>query len=265
MDWKKDDNQFLMSKIIDKFNLCETRNKVENTDFLDENQKQLVYNFLQSQKYRHYLFYGGIENAERNVLIVFPDKLERVIENDEFDFNNILDAIRIQLPNELYGKYVHRNYLGALMKLGIKREKIGDIVVKEDGADIILSKDITKFVLINLGELIRFKKAQITQIKLQEIRINVVVKEVFQITIPSMRLDNIVSELINSSRSKAVELILNEKVFINYEAITKTSKEVKENDKITIRGKGKFEILEIMGSTRKNKIILKVSQIGGKQ
>ncbi len=265
MNLKKDDNHFLISKVMDKFKLCETRNKIENTDFLDENQKKIVSDFLRSQKYKHYLFYGGIENAERNVLVVFPDKLEQVMENSEFDFNNILDAIRIELPDEEYNKYTHRNYLGALMKLGVKREKIGDIIVKPNGADIIISKEITKFLLTNLNDLIRFKKAQISQINLQDIVAIAVKKEEYEITIPSMRLDNIVSELAKCSRSKAVEIIFSERVFINYETVTKVSKEVKENDKITIRGKGKFEIVGITGNTKKNRIVLKVSQIGGKQ
>ncbi len=265
MDVKKEDNHLLTSKVADKFKLCQTRNKIENTDFLDENQKKIVSDFLRSQKYKHYLFYGGIENAERNVLVVFPDKLEQVMENNEFDFNNILNAIKIELPEEEYDKYTHRNYLGALMKLGIKREKIGDIIVRSDGADIIVNKDITKFLLINLSDLIRFKKAKVSQINLQDIKNVPVEKEEFEITIPSMRLDNIVSELAKCSRTKAVEIILSERVFINYETVTKVSKEVKENDKITIRGKGKFEVIEIMGNTRKNRIILKVSQVGGKK
>lgn len=265
MELKKDDNKLLISRIQDKIIFSESRNKIENSDFMDQSQRQLVEKYLRIQKYKNYLFYGGIEEAERNVLILFPDKLEEIIKNKQFDFNSILDAIRIEPPNEMYGQYAHRNYLGAIVKLGIKREKIGDIIVEDNGADIIISKEITKFLLNSLGELTRFSKSKISQINLQEIRKKVIYKEKFTITIPSMRLDNVISELAKCSRSKASDLILTERVFVNYELVTKVSKEVKENSIITIRGKGKFEIKEIAGSTRKNRIVLERSKMGKNQ
>jgi len=262
MELKKEEDKILISKIIDKFKFCESRNRIENTDFLDLSQKQLIDKFLKTQKYNNYLFYGGIKEAERNVLIIFPYKLKEIIENEQFDFNTVLDVIRIELPNEMHGQYSHRNYLGALIKLGIKREKIGDIIVETSGADIIVNKEVTKFLLNNLQELTRFSKSKISQISLQEIREKIIYKEEMTITIPSMRLDNIVSELAKCSRSKAVEMILSERIFVNYEVITKASKEVKEGYTVTIRGKGKFEIEEIIGNTRKNRILLKVFQLG---
>ena len=68
------------------------------------------------------------------------------------------------MPNEMNGKYIHKNYLSGLMKLGVKREKIGDIVVADDGADILVKPDILKFLLQNLPELKRFSKSKIKQI-----------------------------------------------------------------------------------------------------
>lgn len=260
MELKKEVDKLLISKIEDKIKFCESRNKIENSDFLDESQKQILEKYLRMQKYKNYLFYGGIEEAERNLLVFFPNKLEETIKNNQFDFNVILDVIRIELTNEMYGKYSHRNYLGALMKLGIKREKIGDIIVEESGADIIICKEVTKFLLNSLSELTRFSKSKISQISLQELRKKVIYKEEFTITIPSMRLDNVISELAKCSRNKAAELIFQERVFVNYELITKLSKEVKENSIITIRGNGKFEIREIIGNTRKNRIVLNVAK-----
>ncbi len=260
MELKKEEDKLLISKIEDKIKFCESKNKIQNSDFLDQNQKQVLEKYLRIQKYKNYIFYGGIKEAERNMFIVFPDKLEETIENNQFDFNTILDVIRIELPSEMYGQYSHRNYLGAFMKLGIKREKLGDIIVEESGADIIICKEITKFLLNSLGELTRFSKSKVSQINLQEIRNKVIYKQEFTITIPSMRLDNIISELAKCSRNKASELIFQERVFMNYELVTKVSKEVKENSIITIRGNGKFEIREIVGSTRKDRIILNVAK-----
>lgn len=146
------------------------------------------------------------------------------------------------------------------MKLGIKREKIGDILVDENGADIIISTEILKFLLNNLEELTRFQKAKIEEIPLTSLRKVKIEKEEVKITVSSMRLDNIVAELANCSRNKANELLMQERVFVNFENITKQTKEVKAGDKITIRGKGRFEIKEIIGNTRKGKIIIQVEK-----
>ena len=168
--------------------------------------------------------------------------------------------MRIALPNENKGKYMHKDYLGALMKLGLKREKVGDILVDENGADIIIKEDILKFVLSNLPSLTRFSKAKVEEISLEDVRKIESKKEIITITIPSMRIDNIVSELARCSRGKANELLATERVLVNYEVIQKSSKEIKPKDIVTIRGKGRFEIKEIKGNTRSGRILLEVGK-----
>lgn len=206
------------------------------------------------------MFYGGYENAERKVLIFYPDKLNDLINSGNFEFDTWIKVLRLTLPNENKGKYDHRNYLGALMKLGIKREKVGDILVDENGCDFILHKDIIKFVENNILELTRFQKSKLEEISLEYLRKVESKKEQIIITVSSTRLDNVVSELVKCSRSKAIEYLEQERIFVNYEQITKQTKEIKENDKITIRGKGRFEIKEIMGNTKKGKIKILVEK-----
>lgn len=256
--YKKEDEKLVLSKIMDKINFCETRNKIQVTDFFDLGQKQLVYNFLNSQKFKNYMFYGGFEEAERVIAVFYPEKLGELIQN--IDFNEYIKAIRITLPNENKGKYIHQNYLGALMKLGLNREKIGDILVDENGADVIIKEDILKFLVINLPELTRFQKSKIEEIRLEELRKAIIKKEKIMITVSSMRVDNIVAELAKCSRNKANELLEQERVFVNYEVIIKATKQLKEDDKITIRGKGRFKINKKVGTTKKDRIILEVEK-----
>ena len=256
--YKKEDEKLVLSKIMDKINFCETRNKIQVTDFFDLGQKQLVYNFLNSQKFKNYMFYGGFEEAERVIAVFYPEKLEELIQN--IDFNEYIKAIRITLPNENKGKYIHQNYLGALMKLGLNREKIGDILVDENGADVIIKEDILKFLVINLPELTRFQKSKIEEIRLEELRKAIIKKEKIMITVSSMRVDNIVAELAKCSRNKTNELLEQERVFVNYEVIIKATKQIKEDDKITIRGKGRFKINKKVGTTKKDRIILEVEK-----
>lgn len=256
--YKKSEDKLLLSKVIDKIEFCKLKNKLENTCFLDLAQKELLSKFLKLQKEENYIFYGGIEKAERTIALFYPEKLENLINENKFDFNTIFSCIRITLPNELKGEYDHRRYLGALMKLGLNREKIGDIVVYKEGADIIILPEIEKFIMVNLTELTRFSKAKIEKIKLEDIKIVENTKKEEKITLSSMRLDNIVSELAKCSRNKAMDLINEERVFVNFENCFKASKEIKEKDLITIRGKGRFEISEILGNSKKGKVIVKV-------
>lgn len=258
--YKKPEEKLILSKILDKISFCESKNQVQVTDFLDLAKQQTIQKFLQTQKQKNYMFFGGFEESERKVIIFYPEKLSNLIKEEKINFGEWIKVIRITLTNENKGEYTHQNYLGALMKLGIKREKIGDILVENDGADIIIHKDILKFLQANLNELTRFQKAQIEEVSLQNIRKVIIEKEQITITVSSMRLDNIVAELTKCSRSKANELLIGERVFVNFEVFTKATKEIKVNDKITIRGKGRFFIKEILGNTRKGNIILKVEK-----
>ena len=254
------EEKLILSKIIDKINFCEKRNQIQITDFLDMGKQELVKKFLNSQKFYNYIFYGAFEEAERKIVVIYPEKFEELIRDNKIDYNEFISIIRIMLPDELNGEYNHQRYLGGLIKLGIKREKIGDILVDNNGADIICSKEIEKFLLNNLAELTRFQKSKIEVINIRELRNITIEKEQIRITIASMRLDNIIAELAHCSRNNANRILEEQRVFVNYENITKATKEIKENDRITIRGKGRFLIKRIIGNTKKGRIVVEIEK-----
>lgn len=256
--YKNEKDRLLISKLIDKIRFCETKNKIQTTDFLDEMEQKLLENFLKSQKIFNYFFTGGFEEAERKILIIYPEKLENIISN--INLNNYINSIRIELPNELHGEYTHKNYLGGLMKLGISREKIGDILVDENGADILIIPEMLEFLITNISSLTRFSKSRVEQIELQNLRKIEIKTQNIKITVASMRLDNIVSELAKCSRGKANELLAKERVLVNHEIIEKPSKEVKENDVITIRGKGRFVVKNLVGNSRKGRLFVEIEK-----
>ena len=255
-----EEDKLLVSKMLDKIEFTNRRNSVEYTDFLDMRQRQLLEKVLKEIKYTNYISSGGYKIAERTVIITYPEKLADILSNNNFDYNSILGVIRITLPNELRGMYSHRNYLSGIIKIGIKREKVGDIITRFDGADIIVLKDAEKYVLEGLKELTRFSKAEFTIVKLSELQVEEPKTEKISIIIPSMRIDSIVSEAIRTSRAKATEVIKEEKVFINHELVKKGSKEVKTNDLITVRGKGRFKVGEILNNTKKGNLVVEIEK-----
>lgn len=253
LEGKNKDEQILLSKILDKAEETNRRNKITNTDFLDEYEQVLAKELLQKIKFKNYILYGGYENAERKVIVFYPEKLEFIEDNKEKICNNILEIIKIKLPNELNGIYNHKNYLGMIMKLGVKREKVGDIQVRNNGADIIILPEVSKFLSLNLSGLTRLKKAIIEKDSIENLEVVESKTEKYKIIVSSLRLDLIVSELLRKSRNQAKEFIINERVFINHKNETKLTKEVQEEDLITVRGKGRYRISKILGKTRKRK------------
>ncbi len=251
--YKKEEERLLVAKLLDKIEACEKRNKIEYTDFLDEHQENILRKVLIFFK-QDFVSFGGYEKAERKILILYPEKLKFIFEENKFNLDNIITVIRIKPAKENIEKLNHRTYLGGLIKLGIKREKIGDIVIHENGADILILKDIEKFLYTNILTLKRFQNSKVEIVSLENISNKIQNMQEAKIIVSSLRLDNIVSEICKTSRSKANNIISSERVFVNSECIVKNTKMIKENDKITIRGKGKFFINQVLDQTKKGRI-----------
>ncbi len=258
-DYKKQEDKMLLAQILDKIEFSKQREKLEYTDFLDMYQVALAKTFMKKIEFENYILYGGFENAERNVLIIYPEKYNMSMV--EKNYSKIIKVIRISLGDEEKGKYSHRNYLGGIVKLGMKREKVGDILVSDDGADILVKDESTETLKQELGTLTRFENAKIDIVGLQELKEQEIKVEELNIIVPSLRLDNFVSDLARTSRSKAVQIIDSERVFINGQNETKASKQVKLGDVITIRGKGRFIVKEFGGNTRSGRTVVKVEKI----
>ena len=257
-EYRDKDDKILLAQILDKVEMVDNKNKIEHTDFLDLAQIELVQKFINKIKIENYMSYGGFEQAERKMFVFYPDKFnETVVEKN---LPNIVKIIRIQLPDDLKGKYTHRDYLGAVIKLGVERKKVGDIIVDNNGADIIIDKDISKFLLENLGSLTRFSKSTITEENIENLRTVEIKKEEIEIIVSSLRLDNVISELARCSRNKGLEIINMERVFVNFQCETKKTKQIKPGDMVTIRGKGRFYINDIVGQTRSGRTIIKIEK-----
>lgn len=257
-DYRKQEDKICLSQVLDKIEFSKTREKIEHTDFLDMYQISLVENFLRKIKFENYKFYGAYEESERKILIIYPEKYnESMLEKN---YSKMLKVVRVSLPEEEKGKYTHRNYLGGIIKLGLKREKVGDILVSDDGADIVVVEDFAEILKQELPNLTRFEKTDITIEEIKNIRKKEIKLELIKIIVPSLRLDNIVSDLAKTSRNKAAQIINQERVFVNGQNETKLSKQIKLQDIITIRGKGRFIVKEFAGTTRSGRTVVVIEK-----
>lgn len=212
-NYKKQEDKICLSQVLDKIEFSITRDKLENTDFLDMYQISLVENFFRKIQFKNYKLYGGYTDAERKILIIYPEKYNENMIYKNYD--KFIKIVRILLPQDEIGKYTHRNYLGAIVKLGLKREKVGDIIVSNDGADIITIREFSEILKEQLPSLTRFENSKVTIEDIKDLKQLEQQIEEITIIVPSLRLDNIVSDLAKTSRNKAVQIINQERVFIN--------------------------------------------------
>lgn len=249
------EEELLIAKILDKKKFCASKNRITYSDFLNQREKVIIQRNI---KLENCFFYGACDNADREILVFYPEKISEEIARKSLE--NIISIIRVHLPNDLKGEYEHRNYLSALIKIGMNREKIGDILVEDDGADIVVFDINKEYIIQSLNQLTRFRKAKIGTVSINDIKKKEENFEESTVIVSSMRIDNIVSEITRCSRNKANELIKEERVYQNYEIVLKNSKIINIGDIITIRGKGKFIIDGLVRNTRNEKIVIKIKK-----
>lgn len=252
------EDKILLAGLEDKIRQSEDRYMITNSSFLDLRQRSLAEMMSRSRSGLIYGFYGGYEDAERVIEVFFPEGF-MTGENVSQHFRNIpgenpLTVIRADLKK---GSPVlsHRDYLGALMGLGIRREMTGDILVRQDGADIIVMKEIAEFLLLNYMKAGR-ANLHLSEVSTEEIIYSAVGREKVFESVASLRLDNVVSAAFHVPRSRAAEMIAAGTVFLGGICEKKADRQVREGEKIVLRGKGKTVLKEIGGKSGKGRIMI---------
>lgn len=252
------EEKLLIAKLTDKIKICKTRNKIVNTEFLNMYQERIIKQELEHLKENEYIFTGGYDGAESKLLILYPEKLAKDI--IERNIQNIIKAIKIELPNEQRGKYAHKDYLGTIMQFGLERERIGDIVVYDDCAYIVAMQENIQYIKDSLITTKKFKKSKIEIINSNEVMAKLPEFEEIKITVNSPRLDSIVSEIGKISRGEAYKLIEAELVSVNCKIETRQTKIIESGDLLIIRKKGKFIVDEFLNINRKGKQVISVKK-----
>lgn len=238
------EDTILLAGIEDKIRQCLAYDIMTNSAFLDMRQRTLAEALCRQQKGLRYCFYGGYEEAERTAAVFLPDYAE--LEDD-----NPVALLRI--AQDGHRTLSHRDYLGSLLSLGIKREMIGDILVRTNGADIVIIKDMAEFLLCH------YEKAGRTSLKAEVISIGEIIVpenrfEEKKDTVASLRLDSLIASAYSMSRGRAAEAIEGGMVFVNGLQSVKADRQIKEGDKLVLRGKGKVLLHSVGNVTKKNRI-----------
>lgn len=234
-----------MFRIIDKANGCLKNYDVRFSDFLNPFEVENAKAILNSNDDLKYTVDGGYDESERKIVFIYPFYMY---------YEDISETLRfIQIEGNFKFKSIsHKDYLGSLLSLGIKREKIGDIIIHENFCQVIVTFDICDFILMNLEKVAR-NNVKLKEISRKEVLYNPPNYKEINFTVSSSRIDCIISGLYNISRQESAKLINNEKVQVNYEKVISCSKEIKSKSLISVRGKGRSQIINIGDLTKKGK------------
>lgn len=241
---KDGDKKFQMRRIIDKVEIVLRNHFQESTDFLDPYERSLAKSILNKFSEIKYIENGGTDEAERKIITIYPE----YIKNIDRDYD--LEVIRVKGDIQ---SLIHKDFLGALMNLGISRNKIGDILLYDSYTDIICKREVSDFINLNL-EKVGNKNVSIEKTSIDSlIPIEIKFKEIKKI-MPSLRLDAYISSCYNLSRSKSIKIIKSGKVKVNWQVIDKSSKELQTGDVISVRGYGRSTLHCTEGLTKKENI-----------
>ena len=242
------DAELLPARINDTEKLCEQTCTPKFLGFLTQAEAALARNILKNARVRAD-FFGGYDGAERVMLGCFPDWAE--------DFPYPISPLTVSFRRA--DVLSHRDILGSLMALGIKRETVGDIYVGEGSCDFLVLREILPYVLQNLVSAGR-TKLHLEEIELSGLHVPQQSVKTVRDTVPSLRLDGIVSSGFSISRGKAADYIAAGKAELNYLPCMKGDKQVQAGDVISVRGLGKIKLETIGGNTKKGRISIEISR-----
>lgn len=170
------------------------------------------------------------------------------------DFSKFLSVVRVASNVTLS----HRNALGSVLGLGLKREMIGDVLINDNFCDIIVIGTVVEFLLNNLRNIGK-EKVNVKEVSINEIVPPIENSKEIVASVSSLRLDSVISAGFGISREKSATLIKGEMVKINFAIVKNTSKIVNTGDIISVRGKGRIEVCDIGGNTKsgRTKVLLK--------
>ncbi|WP_175988858.1 RNA-binding protein [Bacillus sp. Marseille-Q1617] len=240
--FRQDEKEFVDS-VLQWREQVESQYAPKRTDFLDPRQQHIVKSIIGQNEQVLLSFFP--EHTERKRALLYPSYFQP----EEEDYG--IRLFEIEYPSK-FVTIEHRQVLGSIMSLGLKRDKFGDILTNQQKVQLILAEEISEFVRMELNEI---GKAKVT---LQSVPFTELIEtgEKWQekvTTVSSLRLDVVLSAVYNISRQKAQTYIKSNLVKLNWKITENPSMEVETGDVLSVRGYGRSKLISIEGRTKREK------------
>lgn len=242
------EDKILLAKIFDKISAGISRDIPVNTGFLSQREQHMAHFLLGNTT--GLTENGGYEDAERKMILYTPDYMDP---SDHIPYA----CIRATYYEEK--ALNHRDFLGALLGLGITRECIGDICVGNNSCDFLVTAEIAPFIVENFTSAGRIK-LKVSQIDIQELSVPTPEIQIVCESVASLRIDNMISAGFGISRTAATDAIGAGRVNIDGLPCLKSDKTISPGTVISVRGYGKIKFESINGQTRKGRISVNIGR-----
>ena len=245
------EQRVLLARILDRQQRAEQRGVPTHTGFLSPAEQAVSADLLMAAAPGQGILFGGYPDAERKLWAFLPNWLDE--ETWRAGEDCPVRALAVSVPP--MAELSHRDYLGSLMGLGITREKIGDILLTEGGAQVMVLGETLPILLSQWEKTGRYP---VTLTPLPLDRVTPVPGEVKKVraTAASLRLDAVLAAGFSLSRSRAGELIRAGRVMVDHWPCEKTDRTVEPPAVLTCRGLGKCVLTDAGGTSRRGRIVL---------
>ena len=240
------------SRLYDLARKSYEQNMYTFTGFLGLSEQDVFWQAEQELRYAGCRFFGGDSGCDRLVL--------RFGSPEDFGYEEPFAIVCVHIApllEKFADDLTHRDFLGALMNLGIERSTLGDIRVGHKEAYLFCLESIAPFICENL-----------TQVKHTNVRCRLVEEagqvpkeepETLSVQVASARIDGVIAKVYNKSRNDVLELFRTGKVYVGGRLCENNSRVLKEEETVNVRGFGKFVYLGVKGETRKGKLSIQAA------
>lgn len=241
------EDNLLRARTRDLADQCDRQHRITQTCFLTPAELTIA-RAAAKRSGVSFKTHGGYEAAERQILLFVPEYLAEA----EPDWDEYLHVLHITVTRD---GLEHRDYLGAILSLGMRRDQIGDILVSEKSAQIVLLAGISEYLSLNME---RIGAACVKILKEPLSGLSGCIPELITIhgNVSSLRLDNVASEGFSLPRSRITELIKGGQVNLNFVQEQRPDHTLKPGDLISLRGFGRLKFVSIDGKSRKDRFII---------
>ncbi|MBF8982216.1 hypothetical protein IZY60_01560 [Lutibacter sp. B2] len=248
----RQDRQIVM-KTLNKVEKALKNYMVCSTDFYDPYEISLCSSVLDQISDLNYGVFGGYKEAERKIIMVCPS----IFSFEEKD--KPIGALKIH-GNFTKKDVTHRDFLGAILGLGLKREKIGDLLINDGVINLVVYKELGEYIRLNLDKVSKYKVI-VEDMDCKDLIEKEEEFKIIQTTVASLRLDTMASAGFSVSRNIISRSINNEKVKVNFKTVQQSSHMISKQDIISLRGSGRIIVEHIGDKTKKDRIKVTIKRM----
>lgn len=229
------------------------RHEIRRTDFLDPRQAHILFTLVNRHPDVSIRLDGGSAEAERKRAVIGPDY--RPLDDEDIG----IAVLAIDADDRRVSDLDHGDYLGALLSLGMKRDKIGDLHVREDGCHVLIAEEIGPFLAGQLKQVHRLDVST-SLLPMSALREVVPTIEEMTLSVASLRLDGIASDVFRMSRSKILLPIRAGRCRVNWKTEENPATSLREGDVVSLKGFGRFRLLEVAGVSKSGRTRVRIGK-----